>query len=75
MFVLAVHARALPTQVWARQHGLSAAQTADGLDGHMLAMLMVHLAERGKLAAPCLVAEVPQSVLAAWSIGPVILKI
>jgi len=35
--------------VWARQHGLSAAQTADGLDGHLMAMLMTHLAERGKL--------------------------
>ncbi|KAF5838727.1 Nrap protein [Dunaliella salina] len=38
-------------KVWARQHALSASQTADGLDGHMLAMLMVHLAERGKLSS------------------------
>jgi hypothetical protein len=36
-------------QVWAQQRGLSASQTADGLDGHLLAMLMVHLAEQGKL--------------------------
>ena len=38
-------------QVWARQHGLSTTASADGLDGHMLAMLVVHLAERGTLVS------------------------
>jgi hypothetical protein len=38
-------------QVWAHQHGLSTEQSADGLGGHLLAMLLVHLATKGKLVS------------------------
>lgn len=40
-----------PLQVWARQHGLSTAASADGLDGHLLAMVLAHLTQQGKLVS------------------------